>query len=63
LAYIDVHREEVETEYRLVVKDSEELKRHYELENFDRMARIQAKPAKPGTEAIRSKLKAEPGEE
>lgn len=59
LAYIDAHRAEVETEYQLVLKEAEELRQYYEEQNRDRIARIAAKPPKPGTEAIRAKLQAE----
>jgi uncharacterized protein (DUF433 family) len=59
LAYIDAHRAEVETEYQLVLKEAEELRQYYEDQNRDLIARIAAKPPKPGTEAIRAKLQAE----
>lgn len=59
LSYIDGHRAEVEAEYNLVVKEAEELRQYYEEQNRERIARIAAKPPKPGTEAIRAKLKAE----
>ncbi len=59
LAYIDSHYAEVETEYQLVLKDAEELRQYYEEQNRERIARIAAKPPKPGTEAIRAKLQVE----
>lgn len=59
LSYIDSNRAEVEAEYNLVVKEAEELRQYYEEQNRERVARIAAKPPKPGTEAIRAKLKAE----
>ncbi len=59
LSYIDAHREEVEAEYHLVLKEAEELRQYYEEQNRERTARIAAKPPKPGTEAIRAKLQAE----
>lgn len=59
LSYIDSNRAEVEAEYNLVVKEAEELRQYYEEQNRERIARIAAKPPKPGTEAIRAKLKAE----
>jgi uncharacterized protein (DUF433 family) len=59
LSYIDAHRAEVEAEYNLVVKEAEELRQYYEEQNRELIARIAAKPPKPGTEAIRAKLKAE----
>ena len=58
LAYIEVHRAAVEAEYQIVLKEFEELRQYYEKQNRDRIARIAAKPPKPGTEAIRAKLQA-----
>lgn len=58
LSYIDAHRDEVEAEYQTVLKEAEELRQYYEEQNHDRIARIAAKPPKPGTEAIRAKLQA-----
>jgi len=58
LSYIEAHRTEVESEYQLVLKESEELRQYYEDQNRERIARIGAKPPKPGTEAIRAKLQA-----
>jgi len=49
LAYIEAHRADVEAEYQQVLKEAE----------GERVARIAAKPPKPGTEAIRAKLQAE----
>lgn len=59
LAYIDAHRAEVEAEYQFVLKGAEELQQYYEEQNRDLVARIAAKPPRPGTEAIRAKLRAE----
>jgi uncharacterized protein (DUF433 family) len=59
LSYIETYRAEVEAEYQLVLKDTEELRQYYEEQNRERVARIAAKPPKPGTEAIRAKLQAE----
>jgi uncharacterized protein (DUF433 family) len=59
LSYIDRHYAEVEAEYQLVLKNAEELRQYYEEQNRDRIARIAAKPPKPGTEAIRTKLQVE----
>ena len=58
LSYIEAHRTEVEAEYQLVLKEAEELRQYYEEHNRERIARIAAKPPKPGTEAIRAKLQA-----
>ncbi|NJL55797.1 DUF433 domain-containing protein [bacterium] len=59
LSYIDNHRAEVEAEYQLVLKEAEELRQYYEEQNRDLIARIAAEPPRPGTEAIRAKLRAE----
>lgn len=59
LSYIDAHRTEVEAEYQVVLKESEELRQYYEEQNRDLIARIPAKPPRPGTEAIRAKLQVE----
>ncbi|MBE9062707.1 DUF433 domain-containing protein [cf. Phormidesmis sp. LEGE 11477] len=58
LSYIEAHRMEIEAEYKLVLKESEELRQYYEEQNRERIACIAAKPPKPGTEAIRAKLQA-----
>ncbi|MGI0495033.1 DUF433 domain-containing protein [Alkalinema pantanalense CENA528] len=58
IAYIEAHRPEVEAEYQLVLQETEELKQYYEAQNRERIARITAKPPKPGTEAIVAKLHA-----
>jgi uncharacterized protein (DUF433 family) len=58
LSYIEAHRIEIEAEYQLVLKEAEELRQYYEEENRERIARIAAKPPKPGTEAVRAKLQA-----
>jgi uncharacterized protein (DUF433 family) len=57
LDYIERHRTDVE--YQTVLREAEELRLYYEVENRDRMARIAAKPPKPETAAIRAKLAAE----
>jgi uncharacterized protein (DUF433 family) len=59
LSYIDAHRAEVEAEYQVVLKEAEELRQYYEEQNRDLIAHIAAKPPRPGTEAIRAKLRAE----
>jgi uncharacterized protein (DUF433 family) len=58
LSYIEKNRGEVDAEYQLVLKESEELQQYYEVHNRERLARIAAQPPKPGTEAIRAKLQA-----
>lgn len=59
LSYIDTHRAEVEAEYQAVLREAEELRQYYEEQNRDLIAHIAAKPPRPGTEAIRAKLRAE----
>jgi uncharacterized protein (DUF433 family) len=59
LSYINAHRKEVEAEYHLVLKETEELRQYYEEQNRERIAQIAAKPPKLGTEVIREKLHAE----
>lgn len=58
LSYIEAYRTEVEAEYQLVLEEAEKLRQYYEEQNRERIARIAAKPPKPGTEAIRAKLQA-----
>ncbi|MBE9011624.1 DUF433 domain-containing protein [Pseudanabaenaceae cyanobacterium LEGE 13415] len=58
LAYIDSHRVEVEAEYQQVLQEAEELRKYYEEQNRERVARSAAKPPKPGTEAAWEKLRA-----
>lgn len=57
IEYIDVNREEVETEYQLVLKQAEENRRYWEERNRERFAQIAAMPPKPGQEELRAKLK------
>lgn len=58
LSYINAHRVEVEAEYQVVLKEAEELRQYYEEQNRALVAHIAAKPPRPGTEAIRAKLRA-----
>lgn len=59
LSYIEVNRTEVEAEYQLVLKEAEELRQYYEEQNRELIARIAAKPPKPGMEAVWEKLQAQ----
>ncbi len=59
LSYIEAHREEVEAEYQLVLKEAEELQQYYEEKNRDLIARISAQPPKPGMEDAWEKLQAQ----
>lgn len=56
LAYIEANRTEVEAEYQIVLKQAEELRQYYEERNRDLIARLAAKPPKPGMEAAWEKL-------
>jgi len=58
LDYIEAHKEEVEAEYELVLKDAEETERYWREYNREHFAKIAAMPPKPGQEKIRAKLKA-----
>lgn len=57
LAFIDEHRELVETEYEEVVRTAEENRRYWEDRNRERIAWIRAQPPPPGKEAIYEKLR------
>ncbi|MGK7924921.1 MAG: DUF433 domain-containing protein [Spirulina sp.] len=57
LKYIKEHRDRVETEYQIVLKEAEELRQYYEDKNRDLIAKIRNREPKPGTEVIREKLK------
>jgi uncharacterized protein (DUF433 family) len=59
LAYIEANRAEVEAEYQIVLKESEELRQYYEERNRDLIARLAVKPPKPGMEAAWEKLQAQ----
>ncbi len=58
LAYIKANRAAVEAEYRIVLKEAEELRQYYEEKNRDLIAQLAAQPPKPGQEAVRAKLQA-----
>ncbi|ETX02750.1 MAG: hypothetical protein ETSY2_34855 [Candidatus Entotheonella gemina] len=58
MAYIDAHREEVEEEYQLVLRQAEEHQRYWKAQYQDHLANIGNMPLKPGQEEIRAKLKA-----
>jgi uncharacterized protein (DUF433 family) len=59
LAYIEANRAEVEAEYHIVLKESEELRQYYEERNRDLIARLAVKPPKPGMELAWEKLQAQ----
>ena len=56
--YINTHHDEVEAEYRTVLKTAQEIRQYWEERNRDREARIADTPAPPGQEKIREKLRA-----
>lgn len=58
MAYIDTHREEVEAEYQLVLRQAEEHKRYWEAYHQEYFASVEDTPPKPGQEKIRAKLQA-----
>jgi uncharacterized protein (DUF433 family) len=56
LDYIEVHRDDVEAEYQLVLQQAEENREYWERRNRERFAEIATKPPEPGQEEIRKKL-------
>lgn len=58
LDYIEANRPEVEAEYQQVIRETEELRRYYEEQNRERVARISTLPPPPGLEAAWEKLQA-----
>jgi uncharacterized protein (DUF433 family) len=56
MTYLREHREEVEAEYELVIRQAEERRRYWEERNRERLAEIAKLPPRPGEEAIRAKL-------
>ncbi|WP_416676554.1 DUF433 domain-containing protein [Egbenema bharatensis] len=59
LDYIEANHDEVEAEYQTVLRETEQLRQYYEDRNRDLIARIAAKPPKPGMEAVWEKLQAQ----
>jgi uncharacterized protein (DUF433 family) len=56
--YIEKNRVQVEAEYRLILQETEEIRRYWEARNRERFAQIAIQPPKPGQEEIRAKLTA-----
>ncbi|MBI1928227.1 DUF433 domain-containing protein [Candidatus Poribacteria bacterium] len=56
--YIETHREEVEAEYQLVLKQAEETERYWRERNREIHEKVANMPPKPGQEAIWVKLQA-----
>ncbi len=64
MAYIEMHRAEVETEYQTVLQDAEDNRQYWEERNRERFAWIAAQPPRPEQMVIREKLaewKTQPG--
>jgi uncharacterized protein (DUF433 family) len=59
LSYIETHRQEVEAEYQLVLKEAEELRQYYEEQNRELVEKIAKMPPPPGREAAWEKLQAQ----
>ncbi|MEC4881127.1 MAG: DUF433 domain-containing protein [Scytonema sp. PMC 1070.18] len=56
LSYIEANRTEVEAEYKVVLKQAEEIQQYWEERNREHFARVAAIPPKPGREALWAKL-------
>jgi uncharacterized protein (DUF433 family) len=56
LSYIETHHEEVEAEYQLVLKEAEDLKQYYEMQNRELTERIAKMPPPLGREVLWGKL-------
>lgn len=56
LAYLEVHREEVEKEYQQVLTNAVEIRRYWEEQNLERFARIASLPPPSGRESAWAKL-------
>jgi hypothetical protein len=54
--YIHSHRDEVEKEHQIVLKEAEDLKKHYDEQNHNLIAKIAKMPPPKGREAIWEKL-------
>ena len=58
LSYIEKNWAEVDAEYQVVLKETQELRQYYEEENRELFARISTLPPPPGLEAAWEKLQA-----
>ena len=56
LAYIDMHKAEVDAEYQEVCQTAQEIQQYWEEQGRERLAHIATQPPKPGQEALRAKL-------
>lgn len=59
LFYIEMHRQEVEAEYQLILKEAEELRQYYEEQNRELVEKIAKMPPPLGREAAWEKLQAQ----
>lgn len=58
LSYIEKNWAEVDAEYQVILKETQELRQYYEEENRELFARIATLPPPPGLEAAWEKLQA-----
>jgi len=56
LAYIEMHGEEVEAEYQLVLQEAEEIRAYWEARNRERFQYIAQLPPPAGREALYEKI-------
>lgn len=56
MKYIDTYREQVEAEYKLVLKQAEEDEKYWREHNREHFVKAASLPPKPGYEHIRAKL-------
>ncbi len=58
LKYIEIHRDEVETEYRQVLDYAEEIRQYWKERNREHFAKVKTVPPEPGREPLYAKLRA-----
>lgn len=56
IAYIENHRNGIETEYQQVLQDAQESREYWQTRNRDRLAHIETLPPKPDSESLREKI-------
>jgi uncharacterized protein (DUF433 family) len=57
MAYIEAHRDEVESEYRDILDQADANRRHWEERNRERLATVAQLPPPPGYETVVAKLR------
>ena len=62
LAYIVAHKTEVESDYRLLLQQSREIKTYWEERNQEKLDRIAHLPAPPGKEELWRKIQTKKAE-